>query len=179
MNRRIAASAAAATVLVGIALVVVPQHGWSAARVAAVAVAAVTGALVLLAVAPAVHRELPTSALDRRPTSGAPPLDPHGLRDARRDLGRAAAADAVPRPVWDRLVVAATMRLQQLGIDLETDRGRDDVTALLPPATTRLLHTVPRPGSEPAPRRVATLVHRTLDELDALSRHPGATHGRS
>jgi hypothetical protein len=179
VNRRIAASAAAAAVLVGMALVVVPQHGWSAARVGAVAVAVTAGGLVLLAVAPAVHREPPASELDRRASAGAPPLDPHGLRDARRDLGRPAAAGSVPRPVHDRLVGAAAVRFQHLGIDPETGRGRGAVATLVRSATVQLLDTVPPPGSAPAPRRVAEVVHRTLDELDALARHPGASHGRS
>ena len=179
MNRRIAGSAAAAAVLIGIVLVVVPPHAWSAVRVCATAVVVVTGALVLLAVAPAVHREPRASALDRRASTGAPPLDPHGLRDARRDLDRPAAVDALPRPVWDRLTVAAALRLQHLGVDPDTGRGREQLAALLRADTARLLSAAPRPGDDRRPARVAALVHRTLDELDALARPHGAPHGRS
>lgn len=178
MNRRITASSVAAVVLLGAVLVAVPQHGWSAARVLAASVVVVTGALVLLAIGPAVQREPPTGALDQVPTPGVPPLDPHGLRDARRDLGRPTSPASVPSDVWDRLVVAATLRLHEIGVDVTTQRGLDQLGRLLRPATAELLASVPPAGTGRDPARVAAVVHRTLDELDSLARPIGAPHGR-
>ena len=178
MNRRIASTAVAAVALFGVTIVIVPQHGWSAARVLAVAVAVVTGALVLLAIGPFVRREAPSTALDQRAVAGAPPLDPHGLRDARRDLARPSAPGSVPPDVWDRLVVAATMRLHHVGIDVDTPRGLDQMAAVLDPDVVALLATEPRRGAGRDPDEVAAIVHRTLDELDGLVRPTGAAHGR-
>ena len=177
MNRRITASVSAALVLLGGVLAVVPQHGWSGARVVATAVVVVTGGLVLLAIAPVVQRELPTGALDQLPTAGVPPLDPHGLRDARRDLGRPTAPGSVPPDVWDRLVVAATLRLHERGVDVTTPRGLDQMDRLLQPGTAELLGSVPLQGTDRDPAGVSTIVHRTLDELDTLARPIGAPHG--
>lgn len=178
MNRRIAAAAAGGTAIAGAAAALAPQHAFSGARVLTAAVAAVTGALVLLAVAPVVRREVRPTDLDRRAGTGAPALDPHGLRDARRDLGRASAAGAVPPEVWDRLVVAATLRLQGIGVDVETDRGRAAIGEVLTAPTATLLGAVPVRGSDRDPQRVASVVHRTLDELDQLARSTGGPHGR-
>lgn len=178
MNRRIAAAAAAGATIAGAAAALAPQHAFSAARVLAVAVAVVTGALVLLAVAPVVRREAHLTDLDRRTGSGAPALDPHGLRDARRDLGRPAASGAVPPEVWDRLVVAATLRLQGIGVDVETDRGRAAIGEVLSAPALTLLGAAPVRGSDRDPQRVSAVVHRTLDELDQLARPTGGSHGR-
>ena len=178
MNRRIAAAAAAGTVIAGTTAAIAPQHAFSAARVLAAAVAVVTGTLVLLAVAPVVRREVRPTDLDRRAGTGAPALDPHGLRDARRDLGRPAAAGAVPPAVWDRLVVAAALRLQGIGVDVETERGRAAIGEILSPSTAALLGAAPGRGSERDPQRVSSVVHRTLDELEQLARPTGGPHGR-
>lgn len=177
MNRQLRTSLVAATVLAGLVLVSVPQHAVTAFRVLTVAVVAITGALVLAAVGQVVRREPPRTALDRRPVAAVPPLDPRGLRDARRDLAQPAAPGSVPRAVWERLVLATSMRLQQLGVDVATARGRADVATWLRPDTTELVSAPPVAGTRRDPAAVAATVHRTLDELDSLTRSTGGTHG--
>lgn len=171
MNRRIHASLLAATVIGGALTSAVPQHAASIMRTLAVAVVVVTGALLLGAVGPFVARERPRTAVDALPTSGAPPLDPHGLRDARRDLDRPSRPGSLPAPVWDRLVVASRMRFHALGIDAGS------VESGLRPETWRLLSTPPAAGFDRDPATTAAVVHRTLDELAALDRSTGAAHG--
>lgn len=150
MNRRIAATTATAVLLWGIVAVLVPQHAVSAGRVVAAAVAVMTGALVLGAVGATAGRELPENELDLRPRSPLSPLDPHGLRDARRDLGRPHAAGSVPIAVWERLVASL--------------RDRDALDA----RTQRLLSARPPAGTQRDPAAVAAAVHRTLDAFDRL-----------
>lgn len=165
MNRRIYSVALAAVVVGGVAAMVVPQHTVSIARVLATAVAAVAGGCLLAAVGPLVSREAPRTALDSMPRAGAPPLDPHGLRDARRDLGRPCARGSVPRPVWDRLVVRARMQLEEIGHDLDDPRSQDAVADRVPDRTIRLLGAPPPHGDHRDPAGAAALVHRTLDDL--------------
>ncbi|WP_436793334.1 hypothetical protein [Actinospongicola halichondriae] len=153
MNRRIVAAALAATVVGGAVTVFIPQHATSVVRLLAVSVAVVAGALVLAAVGPVVAREPDTSELDHLPAVGAKPLDPHGLRDARRDLDRPAAPGSLPPAVRDRLVEALTTR------------GRHDV---LPPAVS--VATSSAPVRDPS--NAAAIVHRILDDVEQ-----GAPHG--
>ncbi len=143
----------AAVVVGGFAVVLVPQHATSIVRLLAVTVAVVAGALVLAAVGPVVAREPIASALDHLPAVGATPLDPHGLRDARRDLDRPAAPGTVPPAVRDRLVDA-------LGA-----HSRSDVVLPLASATSS-----PKAVRDRA--RVAAIVHRILDDVEQ-----GAPHG--
>lgn len=177
LNRRIVGYVFAAVVVGGISSAVVPQHVGSIARVVAVATAVVAGALVLGAVGPFVSREPQRTALDARPLSGAPPLDPHGLRDARRDLDRPCPPGSVPAPVWERLVLAWRMQCRASGAEIDgtvDDAGGD---ARLRPETCRVLATPPAAGFDRDPARAAALVHRTLDELSTLDRPTGAPHG--
>ena len=109
MNRRIALVALAAAVVSGVLVAVLPQHAVSIVRIGAATLTAVTAALVLTAVAPVVAREPATSALDQLRTLGAPPLDPHGLRDARRDLDRPTAPGSVPPAVRTPVGVTSVM----------------------------------------------------------------------
>lgn len=160
MNRRIAAAALAAAIVGGLACLALPQHAASIIRLAAATVAVHTGGLVLVAVAPVVSREPERTALDHTPATGAPPLDPHGLRDARRDLDRPAAAGVLPAAVRDRL-------LEVYGTRTNDDRPVPDV--LRPAPTTG---TVRRD-----PAAVARLVHRFLDDLDSTPVRTGASDG--
>lgn len=179
MNRRIVASAAAATVIGALLIVVLPQHAASIVRLAAATVAVVAGGLVLLAVAPVASQTPTESALDRAPTRLVAPLDPHGLRDARRDLDRPGSAAALPVALWERIVVATVLRMQRLGIDVDSPRTRDEARALLTPATWHLITSRPAPAATGRrdPEAVAGVVHRTLDELDSLTHRTGGAHG--
>lgn len=154
MNRRIVVTAAAAAVVSGLLIVLLPQHTASLVRVAAATVAVLTAALVLTAVGPVVARDPQPTALDHVPTAGARPLDPHGLRDARRDLDRPTAPGSVPPAVRARLV--------------EVLRSRGVRDADLPVELTR----TPPAGSGRDPAGVARIVHRVLDSVSE-----GATHG--
>lgn len=150
MNRRIAAAALAAAVVGGLGCLVLPQHAASIVRLAAATVAVYTGGLVLVAVAPVVGREPERTALDHTPATGATPLDPHGLRDARRDLDRPAPPGTLPAAVRERL------------LDVHVARAGSDhpVPDLLLAAPTT--GTVRRD-----PAAVARLVHRLLDDLES------------
>lgn len=169
MNRRIASFAIAAVAIAAAATAVFPQHAWSVVRVAAVAVAALAGAAVLAAVGAVTGRDPEVGALDRTPGRAAAPLDPHGLRDARRDLDRPRASGGIPRPVWERLRVAAVQALTERGLDLDNPRTRLHAPRALTPATWDLLATPPSTGGTADRAAVAAIVNRTLDELDALS----------
>lgn len=167
MNRRISSIALAAGVVGGVAATVVPQHAVSIARVLATAVAAVAGGLLLGAVGTFVSRDAPRTGLDSMPKTGAPPLDPHGLRDARRDLSRPCAEGSVPRPVWDRLVVQARMRFHDIGHELDP-ASLETLADRLPARTLRFLAAPPPHGDHCDPASTADLVHRTLDDLSSL-----------
>ena len=161
MNRRIGAAVLAAAIVGGLGCLLLPQHAASIVRLAAVTVAVHAGGLVLRAVAPVVGREPERTALDHTPVSGAKPLDPHGLRDARRDLDRPAPPGALPAPVRERL----------LAIHADRDGGRSRL-----PASLRS----PAPGTVRAQRdasAVATLVHRILDDLESPPARTGASDG--
>lgn len=177
MNRRLAGVAAAAVVLAGAVSVVVPQHALSASRVLAVTIAVIAGALVLGAVAPLVSQDPPRTAFDARPRGEARPLDPHGLRDARRDLGRPARAGDLPAPVFERLRVAAALRTEQLGFDPEDPRAWHALERRLGPDTWRRLAVRPAPGPVSDRSATAAIVHRTLDELTLIDGPTGADHG--
>lgn len=178
MNRRILASVCGVACVGGVLVLVVPQHALSIGRLGATTAAVMVGALVLGAVGPFVSRPVPTTGLDVEQSAGATPLDPHGLRDARRDLDLPAAPGRPPTAVRDRLVLAATMRLQAVGVDLDDPRSRPRAEEHLAAETWRVL-TEPAPsGSVRASRPSATLTERILDELDALDRPTGATHDR-
>lgn len=174
MNRRIAASLLAAVVVAGVLTAVVPQHAASISRTLAVAVAVVTGGLLLAAAGPFVAREAPRTELDALPAGGARPLDPHGLRDARRDLDRPAPPGSVPVPVWERLAVASRMRLEAAGIDPDDAAS---VEACLRSETIRLLATPPGAGFDRDAAAAAAVVHRVLDELAVLDPPMGVIHG--
>lgn len=168
MNRRVGSFTLAAVVVGAAAVAVVPQHAWSIARVVAVAVAVLAGAAVLAAVGAVTGRDPEVTALDRTPGGTVSPLDPHGLRDARRDMDRPRHDHTVPRPVWERLRVAATLSLTERGLDLDNPRTRLRARRLLSTTTWDLITTPPPAGGTTAPEAVASIVNRTLDELDAL-----------
>ena len=161
MNRRIAAAVLAAAVVGGLGCLALPQHAASIVRLAAAAVAVYTGGLVLGAVGPVVGREPERTALDHTPATGATPLDPHGLRDARRDLDRPAAPGSLPPAVRDRLL---EVHAAQAG-------ARDGVPTILraPPTTPA--------GARRDPAAAARLVHRVLDDLDSTPARTGAPDG--
>lgn len=176
MNRRITASLLAAVVVGGSVTAAVPQHAASIGRVLAVAVVVVTGGLLLGAVGPFVARDPARTALDAVPRTGAPPLDPHGLRDARRDLDRPSQAGSLPRPVWERLIAASRLQLHAAGLDHEDPHAAAWLEGL-PARTRRLLATPPPAGFDRDPAAAAAIVHRTLDDLTTLDRRTGAAHG--
>ncbi len=176
MIRRLQAVVAAAVAVAAVAAVVVPQHAASLALLAAGTVVVVLAVFLLVLAGPLVTGEHPATALDASPGTGAPGLDPQGLRDARRDLAGRAQASSLPPAIWERLVVAGVLRLQRRGIDIDNPRTRAEGEALLSAATWALLASPPRAGSAVDPARVASIVHRTLDELDRLAAPPGGAH---
>lgn len=153
MNRRIVVALMATSVMGGVVVVFLPQHATSIARLGATTVAALTAALVLAAVGPVVARDPEPTALDHLSPVGASPLDPHGLRDARRDLDRPTAPGGVPPAVRDRLLEC-----------IETSPHRIPI----PPVLAR----TPAAGSGRDPVGVAAIVNRILDEVEQ-----GAPHG--
>lgn len=165
MTRRLASVVAAAAALAGMVASVVPQHAASVVALAGGAVVVVLAVFLLVLAGPLAVAEQPRSDLDGSAVPGASRLDPQGLRDARRDL---AGRSAVPSPlaVRERLLVAAELHLQRLGTDVDEARAHG---ALLRPATWTLLTTPSPPGQMADPERTAAVVHRTLDELDALT----------
>lgn len=178
MNRRLLSIVIATALLAGLAIAIVPQHALTIVRVGAVTVVAVAGALVLIAIAALGDADAPSTALDRPRTDGAPPLDPHGLRDARRDLDRPRVDGSIPTAVWERLIVATALRMQSLGIDIDSPRTRVEAQRRLRATTWNLLITPPLPGTVRDPAAVAAVVHRTLDELESLDQPTGAPHAQ-
>ena len=164
---------AAALTAGGVAVVIVPQHAAAITSVAAATVVVVLAAVALVIMGPLTEREVPITELDVAEAGSAVPLDPPGLRDARRDLA-AATRGPVPGVVWERLVVAAVLRLQRRGIDVDSPHTRQQGRALLRPETWQLLTTTPRRGGRSQPVAVAAVVHHTLDELDELATIPGS-----
>lgn len=146
MTRRLASVALAAAALAGGVASVLPQHAASLALLAAGTVVVVAAMFLLLLAGPLVTAEHPVAALDVAPGSGAPALDPQGLRDARRDLATRHAAGSLPAPVHERLVRAG----------------------LLEPSG-------PAPGTLVDPAGAAELVHRLLDERDHFAAPHGGT----
>lgn len=187
MNRRLVAVATAALALAGGTIFVAPQHTVSVLRLFAGSVVVMAGALVLSAVAPYVAETPAETALDRTARRRVDTLDPHGLRDARRDLGRAAAPGGIPAEVWQRLRQLAELRAARAGLDpdviliAESDapaptRSRPRLSA----ATSTLLASPPATsptGRAADPTRIAAVVHRVLDDLDTLAPTPGGPHG--
>lgn len=169
MTRRLVPVVLSSVAVAGIAVVVVPQHAASLAALAAATVVVVLALFLLVLAGPLVTAEPPTTALDAPPGGRAPGLDPQGLRDARRDLTGRCRDGALPPPVWERLVVAAVLRLQRCGVDVDDPATREQGRALLRPATWALLVTPPGAGTALDPAGAAATVHRTLDELDALT----------
>lgn len=146
LNRMIARHLLSVAVAGGVAVVAFPQHAASIVRLAAGTALVLMASLVLRAVAPVVAREPIRTALDRRPVAGAAPLDPHGLRDARRDLARPAAPGAVPPVVADRLRAIAESHGRPLDVRESAGTVRD-------------------------PAAVSALVHRALDRMGGSRDH--------
>lgn len=109
MNRRLRAAAVAAAALASATATVLPQHAASLVLLAAGTVVVVAAAFLLVLAGPLVAAPRPATALDVAPGAGAPPLDPQGLRDARRDLASRHAPGSLPAPVHDRLVAAGVL----------------------------------------------------------------------
>jgi hypothetical protein len=139
MTRRLLSASIAAVALAGAGAAVVPQHAASLVLVASGTVVVVAAVFLLVLAGPLVTSERPVSALDVAPGAGAAPLDPHGLRDARRDLAARHAPGSLPPPVHDRLAAAGV------------------VPASPPPA----------PGTAVDRTAAAALVHHVLDRPDA------------
>ncbi len=153
MNRRIGLAALAAMAVTGVVIVLLPQHAVSLVRIGATTVTVTSAGLVLAAVGPVVAREPETSALDQLPATGVPPLEPHGLRDARRDLDRPTAPGSVPAAVRRRL--------------LDALHARGVADADLPQPLT----AVPPAGSGRDPAGVARVVNEILDTAEQGPRH--------
>jgi hypothetical protein len=162
--RRLASAAAAAAALAGAGAAIFPQHVASVAVLAAATVAVVAAAFLLVLAGPVVSARPEPWPRSSAPAHIAPPLDPHGLRDARRDL--AARRDGMlPPAVRRRLQAAADRRLAHLGTTL--DDGR--VSGLLSAATVEQLTTGPGAPTGPGDATaVAAIAHRLLDDLDRL-----------
>lgn len=163
MSHRLVSVAVAALAVAGAGAAVFPQHVATLAVLATATVAVVAaGFLLVLAGALLSARPAPWSGTSLLST--VPPLDPHGLRDARRDL--AARRDGtIPPAVHHRLRVAADRRLAGLGLSLDDPGARH----LLRGTTLDVL--VRPPGvAEVAgdPAAAAVAAHRLLDDLDRL-----------
>lgn len=139
MNRRLLSASIAAAALTGVGMAVVPQHAASLVLLASGTVVVVAAVFLLVLAGPLVTAERPVSALDVVPGVGAAPLDPHGLRDARRDLAVRHAPGSLPLPVHDRLAAAGALPAS-------------------PP---------PLPGTTVDRVSTAALVHQVLDGPDA------------
>lgn len=146
MIRRLGSAALAAVALAGMVAVVVPQHAASLVLLSAGTLVVVAAAFLLVLAGPLVTADRPTTALDVEPAAGVPPLEPQGLRDARRDLATWATPGSLPAPVRRRLLAA--------GVDLPSFDDADASTG---------------PTSDAA--AVAVLVDRLLDEQ--LAPHGG------
>lgn len=174
MNRRLLSVALAAVAVAGLSTAVVPQHLASLVVLAAATVVVVLALFLLVLAGPLVTTAPPTTALDGVAAGRVPALDPQGLRDARRDLGGRRRAEQLPPAVWERLVVAAVLRLQRCGVDVDSPSTRAQGRALLRESTWSLLVTPPAAGTTADAAGAAAIVNRTLDELDALvARHGG------
>ena len=139
MNRRLLSASIAAAALTGAGAVVLPQHAASLVLLASGTVVVVAAVFLLVLAGPLVTAERPVSALDVAPGAGAAALDPHDLRDARRDLAARHAPGSLPLPVHDRLAAAGVL-----------------------PASPR-----PPRGTTVDRDAAAALVHRVLDGPDA------------
>lgn len=106
MIRRLGSAALGSIALAGAVAAAVPQHAASLALLAAGTLVVVAAAFVLLLAGPLVMGERPHTALDVSPAPGAPPLEPHGLRAARRDLEAPIGVGSLPPAVRDRLAAA-------------------------------------------------------------------------
>ncbi len=177
LDRRLATMAVAAVLVGAVVALLAPQHAATLVALAAGTTVVVGAALALLLVAPLAAAARPASALDHPPGPGAEALEPAGLRDARRDLGRSGGTGPVPEPVRQRLAVAAQLHLVRVGLDLDgrTRAGTPRATArgMLRATTYDLLTGAgtpgPRAATAPTAATAAAAVHRTLDELEALT----------
>ena len=142
MIRRLGSAALAAVALAGSVAVLVPQHAASLVLLTAGTLVVVAAAFLLVLAGPLVTADRPTTALDVARATGAPSLEPQGLRDARRDLAARTVPGVLPAVVRDRL------RAGGLGVPASTDAGAS-------------------PTSDPV--AVAALVDRLLDEPEPLA----------
>lgn len=170
MNRRLGTFVLAAGAVGGVAVAVAPQHAWTVGRVLAGAVVLLVGAAILVAAGAVTRVDPALTSLDRPASAVIDPLEPQGLRDARRMLDRPHAPGAVPPEVWRRLRQAARLRLAEAGVDMDEPRDRDPARAMMSEETWRVLAASPSPGTVHQPRRVAAIVHRVLDDLDSTDR---------
>jgi hypothetical protein len=173
-NLRPANTAAAALVIGGVLVVMLPQHAPSILRVVIVTIAATTG-LYALAVnsPPAWGSPFQRGIRWRRGARG--PGEVAWIRSRlwgwRRRVGR---APALPREVRDMLRPLVVTALQRQGVDPHDDAGRATARRLLSPLSWAVLTGESRgplawlQARPPNRRRVAGLVHRVLDDLDRL-----------
>ncbi|HEX4901503.1 MAG TPA: hypothetical protein VFV42_01750 [Acidimicrobiales bacterium] len=103
MIRRIGAVAVAASVVAGLGTVIVPQHAASLAAVAAATVAVVAATFLLVVAGPLVAAPPPAWPGAGGRAGTPPPLDPQGLRDARREVARRLAAGTSARALLAEL----------------------------------------------------------------------------
>jgi hypothetical protein len=169
VSRRLWSAAAAAAAVAGVATAVVPQHAASLASLAVATVAVVAALFLLVLTGPFVTAR-PAVAFGGVTERGAPaPLDPQGLRDARRALS-ARGDGALPAAVQRRLAAAAERRLAALGVDLDDpERG----PAVLGRASWRRLVAPPATGAASDPVSAAATAAAILDDLDRIG--PGGT----
>jgi len=108
--RRLRSVAVAAAGVAALSSMVVPQHAASLAVLGAATVAVVAAAFVLVLAGPLVAADPPTWPGRSPPAGAPPPLDPQGLRDARRTVRRRLAAGADARALLDELAPDRTTR---------------------------------------------------------------------
>lgn len=90
MIRRVGSVAVGAAATAGTAVALVPQHAASLAVLATATVAVVVAGFVLVLAGPLVAARPPAWPGRGSPPGAPPPLDPQGLRDARRAVARGA-----------------------------------------------------------------------------------------
>lgn len=167
--------AAAAAVIGGALIMILPQHALSIIALVIVTIAAAAGLYALAVNAPPAwwrspfdvsgraHRPAETDEIDRI----------RARLSGRRQ--RIARDTAVPPEALRLLRPLVHVALERAGVDMDDEQSLAAARALVSPLTWAVLTTEPleRPGwiatVQPNARHAADVVHRVLDDLDRLA----------